>query len=48
MLIFWGNKSPEPQTTTVCELPDMGVVLQAQQSVLRVIEDTLLDAQFGP
>lgn len=26
----------------------MGVVLQAQQSVLRVIEDTLLDAQFGP
>lgn len=26
----------------------MGVVLQAHQSVLRVVEDTLLDAQFCP
>lgn len=33
---------------TVCVLPDVGVVLQAKQRMLRVIEDTLLDAQFGP
>lgn len=32
----------------VCDLPDMGVMLQAHQSVLRVIEDTLPDAQFCP
>lgn len=33
---------------TVCVLPDVGVVLQAEQRMLRVIEDSLLDAQFGP
>lgn len=33
---------------TVCLLPDVGVVLQAQQRMFRVIENTLLDAQFGP
>lgn len=32
------------QTMTECELPDVGVVLQAKQSMLRVVEDTLLDA----
>lgn len=26
----------------------MGVVLQAEQRMLRVVEDTLLDAQLGP
>lgn len=31
-------------TMTVCELPDVGVVLQTQQSMLWVAEDTLLDA----
>lgn len=41
------NEVKSCSTTTVCELPDMGVVVQAQQSVLRVIEDTPLDAQFG-
>lgn len=33
---------------TVRVLPDVGVVLQAQQRMLGVIENTLLDAQFGP
>lgn len=33
---------------TPCLLPDVGVVIQAQQRMLRVIEYTLLDAQFGP
>lgn len=33
---------------TVCLLPDVGVVLQAQERMFRVIENTLLDAQFGP
>lgn len=33
---------------TVCLLPDVGVVLQAQQRMFGVIENTLLDAQFGP
>lgn len=32
----------------VFNLPDMGIVLQTHQSVLRIIEDTLLDAQFCP
>lgn len=33
---------------TVCLLPNVGVVFQAQQRMFRVIENTLLDAQFGP
>lgn len=33
---------------TVCLLPDVGVVFQAQQRMFRVTENTLLDAQFSP
>lgn len=59
-LIFWVIATPNHgldwerctayicSTPTVWDLPDMGVLLQAHQSVLRVIEDTLLDAQFSP
>lgn len=33
---------------SVCLLPDVRVVVQTQQRMLRVIEDTLMDAQLGP
>lgn len=44
--ILWYFKARHAMT--VCLLPDVGVVLQAQQRMFRVIENTLLDAQFGP
>jgi len=44
----WGKRWTCSRPTTMCDLPDMGVLLQALQSMLGVVKDAMPESQLCP